>query len=739
MIKSSTNYVALFGQQLLCNSYPLIPIRPNSKKAAISAWQKTEATTELVDRWASVPAAGVGITTGDLVGVDIDCDDQSVVDKVVDFCSMMFGASPIRIGKPGRALLVFRADKARTKTVSKAFTHPYDPGDKLKLEVLGTGQYFVAYGVHPDTGKEYHWVGDPLHLWTPFDMASLSVNDVDCLMEYFENCMSTAGYNQAGSGRSGQDNNDDLMEGVKPVLDISDDHVTLVMASYSATDCDYDDWIEMGMALHHQYGGDEISFDLWDTWSQESEKYEAKTTRDKWVSFHDIRGGSVVTFATILHKSGVSLAGEDPLGEMLKNYAHIANGDQVVDLRKLPHVASFKLTEFKNHVANVRKMIKDDNGRPKIFPVSALWLINPMRKSAVSRLYRPGNDQLFSIDGTQHYNSFNLPRHAETTATDKMQPFIDHVTYLYPVAKERTWFLDWLAHTIQYPEARPPTSVLHIAKPHGTGRGLLNRTIRALVGDWNCGQTTIKDIVDGDFNEFFYETLFVFVDETKAGGNRYEVSDKMRDKLADRILPINVKSGFKGDAHVFSRVFMSSNHYDGLKIPIEDRRVNVFSGPEEPLGSEHYQAYGDVWLNDPEGIAQVFNWLKRRDISSWDMQRSMDTKARSRMLEFTRNDTEALFFELLGSPPSVVMTQGEVVRALLSWDGDSDDFDDDCVSISDGQVRKLLQEHCEPIPQMMIDGKRVRLWNMQPKRKLSKREIREMRAGKLTENVRKIH
>jgi len=59
----------------------------------------------------------------------------------------------------------------------------------------------------------------------------------------------------------------------------------------------YDDWVAVGMALH-AIGDD--GFDLWDTWSQRSQKYDARETEKKWRSFRREREHAV-TFATLIH------------------------------------------------------------------------------------------------------------------------------------------------------------------------------------------------------------------------------------------------------------------------------------------------------------------------------------------------------------------------------------------------------------------------------------------------------
>jgi len=51
-------------------------------------------------------------------------------------------------------------------------------------------------------------------------------------------------------------------------------------------DQSYDDWLKVGMGLHHEFSGSDDGFNMWDEWSQASPKY---TTREynweRWVSF----------------------------------------------------------------------------------------------------------------------------------------------------------------------------------------------------------------------------------------------------------------------------------------------------------------------------------------------------------------------------------------------------------------------------------------------------------------------
>lgn len=67
-------------------------------------------------------------------------------------------------------------------------------------------------------------------------------------------------------------------------------------------DCGYDEWIQVGMGLHHEYGDE--GFDLWDEWSSGGRKYGGTDDlASHWRSFgrHD---GPPITLRTIAKRAG---------------------------------------------------------------------------------------------------------------------------------------------------------------------------------------------------------------------------------------------------------------------------------------------------------------------------------------------------------------------------------------------------------------------------------------------------
>jgi putative DNA primase/helicase len=61
---------------------------------------------------------------------------------------------------------------------------------------------------------------------------------------------------------------------------------------------DRETWVEMGMAIHAEFG--DTGFDLWDEWSQQAESYKASSARDVWRGF---RAGGGKTIGSLIHEA----------------------------------------------------------------------------------------------------------------------------------------------------------------------------------------------------------------------------------------------------------------------------------------------------------------------------------------------------------------------------------------------------------------------------------------------------
>ena len=146
------------ASQLLANGYEPVPIRPGSKVPGVSRWSAVTIDETRVEEWSGrFQDHAVGLRTGSLVGLDIDLLDADLAHRIHGLASRRLGETLVRVGLWPKRLLLYRTAEPGAKLAA--------PG----VEVLGTGQQFVAFGVHPDTGQPYYWPNGETPLEVPFD------------------------------------------------------------------------------------------------------------------------------------------------------------------------------------------------------------------------------------------------------------------------------------------------------------------------------------------------------------------------------------------------------------------------------------------------------------------------------------------------------------------------------------------------------------------------------------------
>jgi len=266
-----------FGPMLIENGYNIIPVVQGTKRPALANWSKIKSTPELIESWDA--DASIGITTGEVVAIDIDCYDKHVTNAIFKYCNHNIGRGLGRIGRAPKALLLFRTDTPMAKSVSPKYMD--EDGNVNCVEILGKGQQLVAYGIHPDTQQEYYWPKDCPTTVPISDLPTISAEQITELFFFFDRstpakwkCISPGSLQyqpdyqpQSQSQSQPTANQDNVLnfEHMKSTLDLTDEAINRHLDRVSAED--YSQWILVGQALHHQFNGDSDGLEKWDLWS----------------------------------------------------------------------------------------------------------------------------------------------------------------------------------------------------------------------------------------------------------------------------------------------------------------------------------------------------------------------------------------------------------------------------------------------------------------------------------------
>lgn len=284
------------AQILEANGFNIVPINKGKKAPLIKGWQDKTFTANDV-------TAGVGVKCGvgdyPICAIDIDVLDEDLSRRIADFCTDELGYAVERVGKAPKTLLVYRAAEAGwSKVTSRKFG-----ADRYQVEVLGKGQQFVAYAIHPDTQKPYEWVDffGGLEVMQASDLPVITLEQVEHIIQVAEQMMIDAGLepvkstvNPANHSLSKKDNDDFTAD--QPV-GLSTDELKAYLENLDADD--YDLWIKIGQALHHEMGGDVDGLNIWDDWSSKATNYNGYDDLEhRWQGFG--KGSNPVTARTII-------------------------------------------------------------------------------------------------------------------------------------------------------------------------------------------------------------------------------------------------------------------------------------------------------------------------------------------------------------------------------------------------------------------------------------------------------
>lgn len=269
----------ILAPKLAANGYEPVPIIPGQKRPRPADWQHGG----FAGRTAEFHRDFTGILTADCPAVDIDISDENLVRQVEQIVLDVLGCHPppARIGMAPRRLLMFRTEEPFAKVSTGEYELPSDPvvdGKKKRsrVEILATGQQFVAYAIHPDTHKPYTWNGggDPLAL----PRSALPVLDEKQAAEIVRRAdallAQAAGQEPQGDGNLhrmfGKGFN--AAEHEKELA--ADDPALLrqALAAIPNNDIHFDDWIVVCYATKGALGDDGLSDFL--AWSAKSSKHD---------------------------------------------------------------------------------------------------------------------------------------------------------------------------------------------------------------------------------------------------------------------------------------------------------------------------------------------------------------------------------------------------------------------------------------------------------------------------------
>ncbi|QFU23004.1 hypothetical protein FM038_013160 [Shewanella eurypsychrophilus] len=209
--------------------------------------------------------------------------------------------------------------------------------------------------------------------------------------------------------------------------------------------------------------------------------------------------------------------------------------------------------------------------------------------------------------------------------------FIELTSRVWPLECDREQGIKWLAHIVQKPAERPSVH-MSVRSDHGTGKGLLFRTMDLVLHK----QAVRLDSLEQYLSRFSVGddgNLFTMVDESKSiGGGAYR---QLKGKMADDTNMVEKKFENAHSQRVFSRLFFASND-KGANIPIEqdDRRFYICQYAEHKVSMADSKAFGAAYSSWLESgvISDIRDYLAEVDLGEWSPHDAIETEAKREYL-----------------------------------------------------------------------------------------------------------
>lgn len=309
--KIYAGFLEEYGEQLIDNGYNIVPIMPGKKAPGFDGWQKTQATKVLLKDWlkSGYSNSGVGVLTKFTPAVDIDVRDGQAAARIEEWIIENISGAPTRVGQHPKRLMLFRTDETFKKMRSTVYVDEF--GDEHAVEILADGQQFVAYHIHPQTRLPYEWTTEIEPLNTPTDqLPLLTLDDAHALIAFFEDLAVEFQWDVKKKAREAAkqiDLDNPWAEDTAPI-ELSDEEIRNRLLLVRNPD-DHDNWVNIGMALYHQFDGDETGLQFWHEWSETADNYDAEALDRRWESFGiDGKGRAPITARLILKLAAEAIA-----------------------------------------------------------------------------------------------------------------------------------------------------------------------------------------------------------------------------------------------------------------------------------------------------------------------------------------------------------------------------------------------------------------------------------------------
>jgi Family of unknown function (DUF5906)/Primase C terminal 2 (PriCT-2) len=581
----------------------------------IAAWSKK------YPQWQST-----SVRCGDVAGIDVDVPDKAAADQIQLEALWHFPmAMPTRVGNPPKFLMMARTQQPFPKLWTDKYLLP--DGGSARVEVLGLGQQFIAFGIHPKTGEPYKWFGGDPTTVPVAELPEVSREEVVDFLRAAEAILAAQGWKvdpKAARANYVERAGDEQQR--RDYAGAPTDWDKLEAALDKLTDIvDRETRYRILAALKHYTDDPKHALALAFRWASHSLNFDPAKIQRTWNSFGPREGsvglGTIYHLAREAEREATGAAGFEAQdtgaeGVSLTDFIAFLPDHSYVFL---PTGEAWAATSVNARIPPVPV-----DGTDKPTP-AAKWL--DQHRAVEQKTWAPGEpvlirDRLISDGGWMDrvgVTTFNLYRPPIVIAQPgDVDLWLDHARRLYGDDAEH--IIRWFAHRVQRPQEKLNHALI-LGGAQGIGKDTLIEPVKRGVGPWNFQEVGPKHLL-GRFNSFA-KAVILRVNEARNLGelDRYAFYEHMKNYTAAPPDVLRIDEKFICEYTVMNvvGVIITTNHKtDGIYLPADDRRhfVGWSDLVKEQFGDEYWPRMWD-WFNKG-GAAQVVDYLQKLDLSDFN-------------------------------------------------------------------------------------------------------------------------
>lgn len=427
---------------------------------------------------------------------------------------------------------------------------------------------------------------------------------------------------------------------------------------------EYQPWLRLGMALHHQFEGNEEGLAVWHRISEQLGNYDSDELDSKYETFGG--GAGQLTLRTYLQMAGrkgllpnTAGVGEfQDLGSAEGTRHHFNTHDDldptnvpedpdaanawfgerffVLVEQGIPVVAHWINDRFFNHTrlqrisfenfkkwySNAKVNVIVKSGEVKQFPAAALWLNSKQDRHTFTNVtFDPHAEP--TPDTLNLFTGFPYPA-LDTSADTAM--LHEHICEILAEGNEEyyRYIMAWTARS--FLEINKPGEVALVFKGlQGTGKSWFGHLLLRLAGNHGLHISNAKHLI-GNFNAHLDGVSHLFADEALWAGDKAHLGI-LKSLLTERVLMIEAKYMTPVLRPNFLHVVMASNEDWVVPKAIDDRRFAVFEVSDKRRGDHKYFEELFRLSEDPATLQAFMKELLEWDVSRYNVRQIPETKA----------------------------------------------------------------------------------------------------------------